>query len=171
MERLRGQNFDPAWGRRPPTSSFSLFVSNLPPAISKAELEAMFIKAGKVIDSFSPTDRSFGKQRGFGFVRFKSEREALLGLELANDRSWGGRRILVDLARPHPKSPIASAQNPPFCTGILGRPSGNFQPATNTWSLPLGRPPPSFSGTQAPPLGSLQPASNAWSLPPPSLSG
>ncbi|XXG82970.1 hypothetical protein AAC387_Pa10g0840 [Persea americana] len=155
MERPRGRNLHLAWRSRPPTSTVSLFVSNLPPAISKAELEAMFVMADKVIDSFIPTDRSSEKQKGFGFVRFKSEKEAFLGLELASGRSWGGRRILVDLARPRTEnsSSTATVQHPPSSVGILGRP------------------PPSFPRTLAPPSGNVHLVSNPWSLPPSGLSG
>lgn len=141
-----GRNPDLAWRRRPPLSTFSLFVSNLPSAISKVELEAMFVRAVKVTDSFIPTDCSSGKQRGFDFIRLKTEREALLGLELANGRSWGGRRILVDLARPR-------SENPPYSATANKPPS--------TWTLDW--PPPSFSGS----------VNNAWAvrLPPLGPSG
>lgn len=36
--------------------SFLVFVSNLPATISKAELEAMFCRAGKIVDIFIPVD-------------------------------------------------------------------------------------------------------------------
>lgn len=52
--------------------AFSLFTSMLPMDISKVELEAMFCRAGKIIDTFIPIDRRTGKKRGIGFVRFKT---------------------------------------------------------------------------------------------------
>ena len=56
--------------------SVSLFVSNLDEAISSTELEAMFYRAGKIVDSFIPKDKYIGRGRGFAFVRFGSMREA-----------------------------------------------------------------------------------------------
>ena len=55
--------------------SVFLFVSNLHEAISSTELEAMFFRAGKIVDSFIPKDRATGKGRGFALVRFWSMRE------------------------------------------------------------------------------------------------
>lgn len=65
----------------------------------------MFCRAGKVVDSFLPADRNSGKKRGFGFVRFRSELEALKGIEIGNGRSWGGRRISVSFAHSRVFSP------------------------------------------------------------------
>lgn len=72
-------------------NSFSIFVSNLPEEISKVELEAMFCRAGKILDSFLPIDKSSGKKRGFGFIRFGSFKEAEKGMELEEDHGEVGR--------------------------------------------------------------------------------
>lgn len=55
--------------------------------MSKTELEAMFSRAGKIVDSFLPVDCSTGKKRGFGFVRFRTEKEGLDTIDLAKGRS------------------------------------------------------------------------------------
>lgn len=72
-------------------NNFSLFVSNLPAEIPKIEVEAMFYRVGRIIDVFIPSYRNTGKHRGFGFVRFKSEVEALHAIELVSDRSLGSQ--------------------------------------------------------------------------------
>ena len=117
------------WRRRSPSTVFSLFVSNLPTAISKTELEAMFCRAGKVVNSFIPVERATGKQRGFGFVEFRSEREAKLGIEIVSGRSWVGQRIQADFAHPHSSNRIpttfAQKQISPFC-----------HPSTTAWGRP-----------------------------------
>lgn len=77
---------------------FSLFVSNLFEETSKVELEAMFCKAGKFVDSFIPVDRTTGMKRGFGFVRFKFEPEAMQVINLAIGRSCGGRVLCAQFA-------------------------------------------------------------------------
>eukprot|EP00268_Persea_americana_P059006 TRINITY_DN71919_c0_g1_i1.p1 TRINITY_DN71919_c0_g1~~TRINITY_DN71919_c0_g1_i1.p1 ORF type:complete len:128 (+),score=23.92 TRINITY_DN71919_c0_g1_i1:180-563(+) len=61
----------------------------------------MFCGAGKIINSL-PVDRISGKKRGLGFVRFKSEAEVLIGMEIADGRSWGGRKISAKFALPPP---------------------------------------------------------------------
>lgn len=70
--------------------TISLFVSNLLASISSPELEAMFCRAGRILDSFIPKDTARSRGRGFAFVRFGLMREAELSTELAKGRSWGG---------------------------------------------------------------------------------
>lgn len=43
-------------------NTFSLFISNLPKEVSRVELEAMFERVGKIIDSFILTDRKQGQR-------------------------------------------------------------------------------------------------------------
>jgi RNA recognition motif-containing protein len=44
-------------------------------------------------------DKISGKKRGFAFVRFCSFQEAKKAMEIARGRSWGGRRIHVQLSK------------------------------------------------------------------------
>lgn len=53
-----------------------------------AELEAMFCRAGKILDSFIPIDKKSGIKSGFGFVRFESLQEAEMAVEQARGRSF-----------------------------------------------------------------------------------
>lgn len=59
----------------------------------------MFCRAGKIVDVFLPWNPSSGKIRGFAFVRFGSLLEADRAISLAVGRSWGGRKILVNMAK------------------------------------------------------------------------
>ena len=56
-------------------------------------MEAMFCRAGRIVDVFIPVDKRNNKKRGFSFVRFQTFREAEKAVELAEERSWGGRKI------------------------------------------------------------------------------
>lgn len=51
------------------------------------------------MDSFIPVNRATGRNKGFGFVRFKSEAEAIKVINFAIGRSWGGRKICAHFAR------------------------------------------------------------------------
>ena len=73
--------------------SISLFVSNLKPTISKVELEAMFCRSGRIVDSFILTKKSIGVGCGFAFVRFKPLEEANRAVTDNNGKSWGVRRF------------------------------------------------------------------------------
>lgn len=79
--------------------SISLFVSNLPESISKPELEAMFMRAGRIVDVFILMDRRRGKIRGFAFVRFANKWEAECVIEIVQGKSWCGKKIQVNFPR------------------------------------------------------------------------
>ena len=89
----------PAQIRKIREESFSIFISNLPQQISKAELEAIFWRAGKILDVFIPKEKRNSNHRGFAFVRFATLREEEKAVELAEGRSWGGRKIQANLAQ------------------------------------------------------------------------
>lgn len=52
-----------------------IYISNLSQHISKAELEAMVWRAGRIIDVFIPIDWRSNNNKGFAFIRFATLRE------------------------------------------------------------------------------------------------
>lgn len=97
-------------------NTFTIHLSNQIAEISITELQSMVFRAGKIINTFLPIDRSTGKKMGFGFVRFRHYQEAQSAIEMVQGRSWGGRRISACLAHP-PRN------NTPNQTQIQGSPS------------------------------------------------
>lgn len=76
-----------------------MFVSTITEETSKTELEDMFCRAGKILDSFLSIDKHSGKKRGFAFIGFGSIQEAKRAVEIARGRSWGGRKIQAQLSK------------------------------------------------------------------------
>ncbi|XP_046853132.1 uncharacterized protein LOC124446326 [Xenia sp. Carnegie-2017] len=76
---------------------FSVYVGNIPVDITKYELDDLFCDAGKVVDSFivSPTN---GHSNTYGFVRFRTLKEAYEAVEQKNNNFAGGRQIVVQLS-------------------------------------------------------------------------
>ena len=76
-ERLAGTSRGPLplQIRKIREQSYSIYVSNLPQHISKAELEAMVWRAGRITDVFIPIDRRSNNNKGFAFVKFAALRE------------------------------------------------------------------------------------------------
>ena len=70
--------------------------------------------AGTIRDVYLPNDRATGKPRGFAFVEFSNEQEALAAIEQFNDYEFAGRKLRVNSADDRPRAP-----RPP-------RPSRNF---------------------------------------------
>ena len=48
------------------------------------------------------TDRETGKSRGFGFVEMANDPEAEAAIEALNGADFGGRRLVVNKAKPKP---------------------------------------------------------------------
>ena len=77
-----------------------LFVGSLAYSVTDDELRTTFEEAGTVESARVITDRESGRSRGFGFVEMATEEEAQNAIKLLNEREIGGRRIIVNEARP-----------------------------------------------------------------------
>jgi RNA recognition motif-containing protein len=77
-----------------------LFVGSLAYSVTDDELKAAFEEAGTVVSARVINDRETGRSRGFGFVEMSSDEEAQNAVKLLNEKEIGGRRILVNEARP-----------------------------------------------------------------------
>lgn len=83
--------------------SNKLFVGGLPWSTSDDELREAFAPFGEVVDAKVVTDRETGRSRGFGFVTFSSDAEAIAGRDAMDGASLGGRRLRVDVATERPR--------------------------------------------------------------------
>ena len=77
-----------------------LFVGSLAYSVTDEELRSSFEEAGTVDSAKVITDRETGRSRGFGFVEMATEEEAQNAVKLLNEKELGGRRIIVNEARP-----------------------------------------------------------------------
>lgn len=80
--------------------SAKLYVGNLPYETSEADLEGLFAQAGAVASVNVVRDRETGRPRGFAFVEMASEADAKNAIAQLNERSFGGRKLMVNEARP-----------------------------------------------------------------------
>ncbi|KAJ2823864.1 hypothetical protein GGI24_003563 [Coemansia furcata] len=77
-----------------------LFVSGLDPEVSEQTLHAAFIPFGEIVQVTLPPDpSSSNKHRGFGFVEFEEEGDALEAIDNMHDAELFGRTIAVRQAR------------------------------------------------------------------------
>lgn len=83
-----------------------LFVGGLPYSTTDDELQDVFAAHGKVVSAKVITDRETGRSKGFGFVEYETDDEAQAAMKALHDSELGGRRILVNEARPQePRAP------------------------------------------------------------------
>ena len=80
----------------------NIYVGNLPYTTSETELQQSFEAYGAVARTKVIMDRDTGKSRGFGFVEMTNDPEAEAAIEALNGAEFGGRRLVVNKARPKP---------------------------------------------------------------------
>lgn len=80
--------------------SRKLYVGNIPFETNENDLQALFAEAGAVESVNVVRDRETGRARGFAFVEMATDEAAQAAVAQLHDRSFGGRRLTVNEARP-----------------------------------------------------------------------
>ncbi len=75
-----------------------LFVGGLSWGTTDESLKVAFAEFGEVTEAVVKRDHESGRSRGFGFVTFAVQTEALQALEALNDGEVDGRQIRVSEA-------------------------------------------------------------------------
>ncbi len=82
-----------------------LYVGGLPYSTTDQELQEVFASYGTVTYAKVITDRDTGRSKGFGFVEFESEEEAQSATKALDGSELGGRKIIVNEAKPREDRP------------------------------------------------------------------
>ena len=77
-----------------------LYVGGLPFAYTDQDLSDLFAEFGEVASATIIMDKFSNRSKGFGFVEFNTPEEAAAAKEKLHESEVGGRRIIVDDARP-----------------------------------------------------------------------
>lgn len=85
--------------------SKKLFVGGLPYSTTDTELQTAFSKAGTVVSATVIVERETGRSKGFGFVEMSSDAEAQAAIDMFHEKDFGGRNIIVNIARPMEERP------------------------------------------------------------------
>ena len=83
----------------------NIYVGNLPYSTDREELRAVFEQYGEVSSARVVTDRETGRSRGYGFVEMPSAEQAQAAIEALNGNEIGGRKAVVNEARPREERP------------------------------------------------------------------
>lgn len=84
-----------------------LFVASLPFNTTADDLKTLFAECGNVISAEIIMDRDSGKSKGFGFVEMETIEDVKKAITKFNDFDFGGRKLIVNIARPkedHPRN-------------------------------------------------------------------
>ena len=80
--------------------SKKLYVGNLSYSLNEQMLSDGFANFGTVVSARIITDRETGRSKGFGFVEMKEKSEAETAIKELNTHDLGGKKIVVNEARP-----------------------------------------------------------------------
>lgn len=83
----------------------NIYVGNLPYAISPDEVKSVFAVYGEVAAVRLVKDRETGRTKGFGFVEMHDDAQAKAAIEAMNGQEIGGRKVVVNEARPREPRP------------------------------------------------------------------
>ena len=82
-----------------------IYVGQLPFSSNDEELAAVFSPFGDVASARVIRDYETGRSRGFGFVEMTNDSQAQSAIEALNGVEMGGRKIVVNEARPRESRP------------------------------------------------------------------
>ena len=83
-----------------------LYVGNLPYSFRDGDLEQTFCPFGAVQSAKVMMERDTGRSKGFGFVEMGSAAEAQAAISGVHGQQFGGRDLVVNIARPmEPRPP------------------------------------------------------------------
>ena len=85
-----------------------LYVGNLSYSVRDDDLNDLFSAYGQVQSAKVMMDRDTGRSKGFGFVEMGSAAEAQAAISGVHGQQFGGRDLVVNIARPmEPRPPRA----------------------------------------------------------------
>ena len=83
-----------------------LYVGNLPHSVRDNDLEQAFSAFGALTSTKVMMERDTGRSKGFGFVEMGSAAEAQAAISGVHGQQFGGRDLVVNIARPmEPRPP------------------------------------------------------------------
>ena len=83
----------------------NIYVGNLPYSIDRDQLREIFAQYGEVRAARIVTERETGKSKGYGFVDMDNNEEANAAIAALNGKEIGGRKAVINEARPREDRP------------------------------------------------------------------
>ena len=83
----------------------NIYVGNMPYSMTEEDLRKAFGEYGTVDSARPIADRESGRPKGFGFVEMSNADEANAAIAALNGKEFGGRKLVVNEARPREERP------------------------------------------------------------------
>jgi len=78
----------------------TLYVGGLDEQVDVTLLQAAFIPFGEIVEVVMPIDANTQRHRGFGFVEFEQQEDAMAALDNMNNSELFGKVVKCNIARP-----------------------------------------------------------------------
>ena len=102
-----------------------LYVGNLPYSFRDEDLQQVFSQHGNVTSAKVMMERDTGRSKGFGFVEMADDAQAQAAISAVNGQQFGGRGLVVNVARPmEPRPPRSGGFGGGYGGGAGGGRSG-----------------------------------------------
>jgi RNA recognition motif-containing protein len=88
----------------------NIYVGNLSYTTTENDLRSMFEAHGKVDRASLVMDRASGGSKGFGFVEMPNDKEGTAAISALNEMEMGGRKMMVNVAKPKEDRPARREQ-------------------------------------------------------------
>lgn len=88
--------------------STKLYVGNIPFKVTEGDLQDLFAQYGSVAAVDLIMDKMTGRPRGFAFVTMATPEDATKAIEALHGKSFEGRELTVNEARPREDRPPRS---------------------------------------------------------------
>ncbi|HNX11272.1 MAG TPA: RNA-binding protein [bacterium] len=85
--------------------SKKLYVGGIPYSMDNDALKEAFVPAGNVLSAMVIIDKRTNRSKGFGFVEMATDEEAQNAISMFNGQEIGGRKVIVNEARPMEERP------------------------------------------------------------------
>lgn len=82
-----------------------LYVGNLSYSVRDNDLQDHFAAYGEVQSAKVMMERESNRSKGFGFVEMATDEQAQAAIEALHEQPWGGRNLVVNVARPREERP------------------------------------------------------------------
>lgn len=97
-----------------------IFVGNLNFSTTRDALEEFLAPAGTITDIHLPNDRQTGRPRGFAFVEFENDDDAMGAIAMFNGQELDGRRLRINEAEDRPPRSFGAVPEGGFDDGDGG---------------------------------------------------
>ncbi|WOL15869.1 small RNA-binding protein 11, chloroplastic isoform X2 [Canna indica] len=76
------------------------YITDFPYSTGEATLVKLFSKFGQIVEVELPRNEETRRSKGYAFIQYSSQEDAVLAIEEMDQKRFGGRTIYAEIAKP-----------------------------------------------------------------------